>query len=151
MASFWLKVVTNQAEFALCWVLVIQPPQQRHSSRISDSDYHIRPNTHDVEEGSNNQPSDMQVFPLSHKELIDVKEEDEKKSDDYANEIWIFDRELAARSYCHIIIRKANSKAWMNILWIIWHSWVWVQFLHLEFSLLVWKVKIWALWDLSRC
>lgn len=116
VTSFRFKIMANQAVFSLFMNILVDSPVQRYGSWLSNHHCDIRPNSHEKEKRSENQPRYDHVLPVSINKLVDIYEEYNSLSDYDCDKVRIFEVELAARSKIrHVVIINLWPKYWYEI------------------------------------
>jgi hypothetical protein len=104
MATFGFEVVANEAKFALIWVLIIESPHNGNPSWVCDCDCDEGPNAHCVEEGCDGSPPYRPFFALPDEEFYEIHCEDDNERYGDADEVWVIEWEIFARSQYHVLI-----------------------------------------------
>lgn len=80
MGPFWFEIMAYKAEFSLVRVSVVHAPEKRNLAWVSDCNCDKWPYAHQVEEGSDDYPSQTQLTSFSDGEFVQIKQEDNEQS-----------------------------------------------------------------------
>jgi hypothetical protein len=103
VAAFWFEVVADQAEFALIWIFIVKSPHNWNFSWVCNCNSYERPHAHSKEEGCGDCPPNRPSCPLSKEEVNEIDRKDGDESEGDADEVWVIDWEVFARSQDHML------------------------------------------------
>ena len=78
MGPLGFEVVADKAEFSLVRVVIVESPKKRSLAWVSDCNSDKGPYAHEVEEGSDDYPSQAELTSFSDGEFVQIEQEDDE-------------------------------------------------------------------------